>query len=599
MGHPAGMQWRTLVRPRVATAWRRLLHEEEGVALVLAIITMLVLTIALTTVMFMTAAGARDAHRSNAGQKASALAESGVNDALAVLNANYPATYPGNKCLLHDQTAISATFPGVPIQPSLVCASSTPYTLTPDSSRPQETISFWGALRATVPGLGTSWIVRATGSVPNPTGPTAAPITRTLTVKVPVTIPTSSPGGTGVLAWVYSGTSTIFQNSVEVSSPLYVNGDINFQNSATVHAPLYVTGNVTFENGGGVDGTKCPPNPVPAGDPGCLNIGGSLELWKNGSSVGSSSAPIPNAHIAVNCRWQTVTAAPCGATPPTPAWTATKVFATATPDNILKPRPFLPMTTSNTPAQCADTANFSCLDFDNWYQAASPGPYDRCPGLPAATFDNDSTRNNSIPTSFNLTPSTAYTCETLTGKLDWNPAGGANGDGQLTVNGTVYIDGSAYVGARGSNVYSYTGVGAIWLGGSFSMQGRELCAVLTANGKQCDVSASSNWDPKKNALAIIANGNGYFGGPTEANVAFPDSADVKSAQFQGILAGTNAINMDTLSEVQGPIMSVNNAVTPSNSLNLTFPPIPFAPSSAPGQPPPMAVLLAPREYGGG
>ena len=56
----------------------------------LAIVTMLVLTIALTTVMFMTAAGARDAHRSNAGQKASALAESGINNALAVLNANYP-----------------------------------------------------------------------------------------------------------------------------------------------------------------------------------------------------------------------------------------------------------------------------------------------------------------------------------------------------------------------------------------------------------------------------------------------------------------------------------------------------------------------------
>ena len=81
---------RTLLRRRVVSAWRRLLREEEGVALVLAIVSMLVLTIALTTVMFMTAAGARDAHRSNAGQKASALAESGINNALAVLNANYP-----------------------------------------------------------------------------------------------------------------------------------------------------------------------------------------------------------------------------------------------------------------------------------------------------------------------------------------------------------------------------------------------------------------------------------------------------------------------------------------------------------------------------
>ena len=83
---------------RLGAAWRRLLREEEGVALVLAILTMLVLTISLTTVIFVTAAGARDAHRTNAGQKASALAESGINNALAVLNANYPGTvgYPGD-----------------------------------------------------------------------------------------------------------------------------------------------------------------------------------------------------------------------------------------------------------------------------------------------------------------------------------------------------------------------------------------------------------------------------------------------------------------------------------------------------------------------
>src|SRR4051812_22676518 len=63
-------------------AWRRLLREEEGIALVLAVLIMLVLTLALTTVIVMTAAGARDAQRSNAGQKASALADSGIDNGL-------------------------------------------------------------------------------------------------------------------------------------------------------------------------------------------------------------------------------------------------------------------------------------------------------------------------------------------------------------------------------------------------------------------------------------------------------------------------------------------------------------------------------------
>ena len=77
---------RNLLGRRVVSAWRRLLREEEGVALVLAIVSMLVLTITLTAVMFMTAAGARDAHRTNAGQRAYSLAESGVNNALAYIN---------------------------------------------------------------------------------------------------------------------------------------------------------------------------------------------------------------------------------------------------------------------------------------------------------------------------------------------------------------------------------------------------------------------------------------------------------------------------------------------------------------------------------
>ena len=117
MGHPDGMAPRTLAGRRVVSAWRRLHREEEGVALVLAIVSMLVLTITLTSVLFMTAAGARDAHRSNAGQKAYVLAEAGVNNALAVLNKNYPNTtnpYPGPNCLLNPQTP-PADFPGTPL----------------------------------------------------------------------------------------------------------------------------------------------------------------------------------------------------------------------------------------------------------------------------------------------------------------------------------------------------------------------------------------------------------------------------------------------------------------------------------------------------
>ena len=66
------------------------LRDERGIALIMALGILFVLTITLGTVIYVTSASARHAEHSNAGQKAYALAEAGVNNALAVLNANYP-----------------------------------------------------------------------------------------------------------------------------------------------------------------------------------------------------------------------------------------------------------------------------------------------------------------------------------------------------------------------------------------------------------------------------------------------------------------------------------------------------------------------------
>jgi hypothetical protein len=284
------------------------------------------------------------------------------------------------------------------------------------------------------------------------------------------------------------------------------------------------------------------------------------------------------------------------------------VFATIK-NNTLDTRPFLPMTTSGNAAQCADTLDYSCIDYNAWYYNSSPGPGVPCNPAPdqlsASVFDNDGIRNNSVATSFDLTPSTSYTCQTPGGELSWNPTGGANGNGQLTVRGTVYIDGSAYVSTAPNKPASYQGIGTLMLSGSFGMKNSALCATLTSNGKDCDFTgANQAWNPNPpggSALAIVADGSGFTSVPSgnPAYVAAPYSADATSSEFQGILAGTNAINMSTTTQVQGPIMSVTAAVLPSQSLNLTFPPIPFAPSSAPGQPPPPATLLAPRDFSGG
>src|SRR5262245_46646266 len=122
------MRLASLDRCRALATWRSLQRDEEGIALVLAILIMLVLTIVLGSVIFMTAAAARDAHRSNAGQKASALAESGLNNALAVLNANYPGItiFPGDANLLLT-TTLTAPVTTLPASTTINVASTLGY----------------------------------------------------------------------------------------------------------------------------------------------------------------------------------------------------------------------------------------------------------------------------------------------------------------------------------------------------------------------------------------------------------------------------------------------------------------------------------------
>ena len=197
--------WITLARKRLA------LRDERGIALIMSLGILFVLTISLGTVIYVTSASARHAEHSNAGQKAYALAEAGVHDAFAVLNASYPDNvdpYPGNWCLLRPQPiapeagATVTSFPGTPDRHDVPCGG-TPFTGAPDAGRPNETVTWWGRLRK-VDGMGLAWVIRSTGSVPNPTGPGASAVTRTLTVKVPVVMPPAQNVPPGILDWVYS-----------------------------------------------------------------------------------------------------------------------------------------------------------------------------------------------------------------------------------------------------------------------------------------------------------------------------------------------------------------------------------------------------------
>jgi hypothetical protein len=370
---------------------------------------------------------------------------------------------------------------------------------------------------------GSSWTVTAIGYVANPTGPStqgAAPLWRKLTATVTVIPTMTQPLNNPAWNYIYatkppsSSCDETLENSVTIASPLYVSGNLCLQNTSTiVSGPLMVHGwlwNVNKQNG-----------------------------------VGTASAPISDAHIANGCRYQNKSLDnPCK----------------GSPDNVY----------ASTLDSSATSVQAPTVYWDSWYQNASPGPYFPCQtssgSVPVFDTSPPDGRNNtygSMP--FNLTPSTSYTCKNVNGELSWDAS-----KKLLTVSGTIFIDGSAYI--QNGAVNRYTGQATIYLSGTLLMKNSELCAGLNAGGTGCDVSS---WDPNSALLAFVTNSQG-------GQVSSGDGVQLVSAYFQGAVYATYNVETDTTSGIDGPICGYQ--VILGQSVTTSFPTITTVPVGMPSNP---------------
>jgi len=385
-----------------------------------------------------------------------------------------------------------------------------------------------------------SWTITSTGRVRNPSG--AADVTKTIHVTVAVTPALSQTLNNQAWNYIYA-----FKPNDGNASTC----EMTINNSVSVRTPLYVAGDLCIQQTAG----------LAQGDHGTtLVVGGRLTMSnKNQNSVGTISAPITAAYIGNGCILGSQSVH-------TPCTSTDNVFASTI--GTTPPAPVTPPT----PA------------WDGWYAAASPGPQYPCVSGSSSgttpTFDNDTTRNKSVGTAWNLTPTASYTCWTAGGQLAWNATTKV-----LTVNGTVFIDGSAYI--QNGAVNTYTGQGTLYVSGTFLLKNSKLCAVLASGGTACD---TTNWNPNTQALVIVANGNADNGLPTG------DSVQLVSSYFQGGVYATNTIELDTTSQVDGPMVA--NIVILGQSVNTSFPFISFVPTGTPGNPIVYAQPLPPTGYDG-
>jgi Tfp pilus assembly protein PilX len=401
-----------------------------------------------------------------------------------------------------------------------------------------------------------TWTITSTGTVSNPTG--ASAVKKKLTVHVRVTPSLQQNSNNPAWNYIYSrkpwdsNTSTcemILNNSVVVATAIYVVGDLCIQQTAGIAQSAFGT---TLVVGGQ------------------LTLSNSNQNWVGASKSGGSLVvnKITAAYVAHGCKLQNnAVHSPCSS--------ADNVYAT---------------TYGTTPPAAVDAP---VPAWDNWYNGAAPGPKFPCVASRSSAsstwpvFDNDTTRNNSVATAFNLTPGTAYDCWTDGGELAWNPTTRV-----LTVNGTFFIDGSAYI--QNGAVNSYTGMGTLYLSGTFLLKNSKLCAVVLADGSGCN---TSTWNPNSSSLIVVANGNGDNGLSCPSGYSPDcDSVQLVSAYLQGGVYATHLIDLDTTSNIDGPMDGLT--VILGQSVNTSFPFIQYVPNGAPGSNIVYAQPLPPTDYDG-
>jgi Tfp pilus assembly protein PilX len=214
---------------------RRVLGNQEGIALVMALGVMLVLTVSLVAIIDYSSTNTRSAERGEAKTLAIDVAEAGFGRAAAVLaeasNPSDPAALPAGSTTIEGSTA-----------------------------------SWSGTLS------GFTWTVTSVSTVPNPTGGTA--ISHTVTGQFLV-----SPSMAGNEAWEYAFANTtsctVIQNTVTVYAPIYTRGDLCLKNGVELLGTrVYTKGGIQTE-----DTARVGTSPSDATDPEVRSVLGCKNPW--------------------------------------------------------------------------------------------------------------------------------------------------------------------------------------------------------------------------------------------------------------------------------------------------------------------------------
>lgn len=492
-------------------------------ALVLALSTMTVLSMVAATALTYTVQSERQSFVSRSGDNAYRLAEAGVNKAAATLN------------LATNNAQSQATLP------------STEATAN-SAITPAGTEKWWGVFDAT----SSTWLVYGKGIARNPEAASGS-LSRTVSATIQVSPSLLQP--LNAQAWNYWFATN--QGGPTVC-------DVTISNNVQVDASFYVMGNLCLSNNAKiVEDLATPRLPIIVAVQGKFN-------YANGTSIGrSSSSTVTEAHVNGGCGSTWASMHTC------------KAYPTAGFDPIYA-------RTFNTNGNLVTPP---VVDWTYWYAHASPGPDNPCavgavraPAFESATLPYSAQQNisgvypnGSVTTAFDLTPSSDYSCSTTRGSISWNAT-----TKTLTINGAIYIDGSAAV--TNGAVNDYNGMATLYLSGSLSVNGK-MCGKRNTAGTDCDFTA---WNPNTEMLIVAAHGRDASGNSVLLQ---------NSAKWEGGIYGTGIDALSNNAVVEGP--TIGGTFSFSNNVVLSpFPTITVVPLGAPGNPNVYAQPQPPSGYSG-
>ena len=566
---------------------RPLIHKQDGIALIMVIGMLAVLTIAGSTMMFYTTSNAKNVVRSKVDETSFSLSEAALNNAMSVL-AN-----PVNNSL--DPDVLPSTEE---------TASSIAYE--------NGTAKWYGTLdRAAA-----VWTITALGLYDNPTGPGTAQVRRKLTAKVPISPTLTQPLNNPAWDYMYStGTGNTcdqtMNNNVVGNARMYVAGNLCIGNNAgTALSALIVKGDLDLSNNTNVGANTSMATRVETYVGGnCRYGGGTWVACSGNQDARHIYSKLPNGTTIGVTHTTPVIAAP---TADFASWYENAIPGPAQPCTTTSGTP--PTFDGNYPVRDNSVGVVDLTPTSSYVCRVGPGASTTLPsainasqtsitvasatGFPASGFririDDELlnvtggfgtttwtvTRgvNSSTATSHVINQTLIWDDSDASGELSWNVT-----TKTLTAKGTIYIDGSAKVANGALNTYN--GQAAIYLSGTFYLDGK-LCGAVS--GASCNFAG---WNPNTEMLMIVAAGTG-------GQVQPADSIQLaNNSQFEGGLFGTAKVEFGNNAFTDGPVMG-SEIILSNNVTANAFPTITTVPVGMPSNPAVYAQPNPPHLFSG-